>query len=112
MGQLLLNKMYSRVSKFAWYLPLALYIICAPDLIRLLRGALSMSHCTRFLVGIAIATMLPGLLPAQSIYGTLTGIVSDPSQAVVAGAAITLRDEQSGSQRETVTNTDGYYSFV
>jgi hypothetical protein len=55
--------------------------------------------------------MLSGNLTAQSIYGTLTGIVSDPSQAVVAGAALTLRDQQSGSQRDTVTNADGYFTF-
>jgi hypothetical protein len=55
--------------------------------------------------------MLSGNLTAQSIYGTITGIVSDPSQAVVAGAAITLRDQQSGSQRDTITNSDGYYTF-
>ncbi len=70
-----------------------------------------MSYRNRFLVGIAFAAMLSGNLTAQSIYGTLTGIVSDPSQAVVAGAAITLRDQQSGSQRETLTNSDGYYTF-
>ena len=70
-----------------------------------------MSRHNRFLVGIAFAAMLSGNLPAQSIYGTLTGIVSDPSQAVVAGAALKLRDQQSGSQRDTVTNTDGYYTF-
>src|SRR5579872_5786604 len=71
-----------------------------------------MKRSTGFLVGIALATLLASSLPAQSIYGTLTGIVSDPSQAVVAGATLRLRDEQSGSQRDTVTNTDGYYTFV
>ena len=70
-----------------------------------------MSRHNRFLVGIAFAAMLSGNLAAQSIYGTITGIVSDPSQAVVAGAALKLRDQQSGSQRETVTNTDGYFTF-
>ena len=63
------------------------------------------------LTAFAYAVLLASSLPAQSIYGTLTGIVSDPSQSVVAGAAITLRDEQSGSQRETLTNSDGYYTF-
>jgi len=69
-------------------------------------------HLIRLLVGAALVTLLVTSLPAQSIYGTLTGIVSDPSQAVVAGAALKLRDEQSGSQRDTVTNSDGYYTFV
>ena len=49
---------------------------------------------------------------AQSIYGTLTGIVSDPSQAVVANAKMALRDQQSGSRRETKTNSEGYYTFI
>ncbi len=57
-------------------------------------------------------TLLVGPVAAQSIFGTLTGIVSDPSQAVVANAAIKLRDQQSGAERQTVTNADGFYSFV
>ncbi len=71
-----------------------------------------MRHLHRFFAGIAFAAMLVTSLPAQSIYGTLTGIVSDPSQAVVAGAALKLRDQQSGSQRETVANSEGYYTFA
>jgi hypothetical protein len=66
----------------------------------------------RYLRQIAIISLLAAQLPAQSIYGTLTGIVSDPQQAVVAAASIKLVDEQSGSQRDATTNTDGYYSFV
>jgi len=51
-------------------------------------------------------------LSAQSIYGTLTGIVSDPSNAVIANANIKLREQQSGVVRETVTNAEGYYTFA
>src|SRR5829696_7576392 len=51
-------------------------------------------------------------LSAQSIYGTLTGIVSDPSNAVIANANIKLREQQSGVVRETVTNSEGYYTFA
>src|SRR5215471_284162 len=64
---------------------------------------------TRLLLGMAA---LASSLSAQSIYGTLTGIVSDPSSAVVANAKISLRNQASGDTRETLTNTDGYYSFV
>ena len=68
---------------------------------------------TRLAPGIAALGMIvASSLSAQSIYGTLTGIVSDPSSAVVAGAKISLRNEASGDTRETITNTDGYYSFV
>src|SRR5438105_12493531 len=76
------------------------------------RGAPRMKRLNGFLVGIALATLLATSLPAQSIFGTLTGIVSDPSQSVIAGATLKLRDEQSGALRDTVTNSDGYYTFV
>src|SRR3979411_1850623 len=71
-----------------------------------------MRRLNRFLVGIAFTTLLATSLPAQSIYGTLTGIVSDPSQSVVAAASLKLRDQLSGSLRDTVTNSEGYYTFV
>ena len=61
---------------------------------------------------VACAVMLATSLQAQSIYGTLTGIISDPTQAVVANATLKLKDEQSGSQRETKANGEGYYTFV
>jgi hypothetical protein len=61
---------------------------------------------------LAVISLAVTSLPAQSIYGTLTGIVSDPSQAVVAGARIKLVNDRSSDSREAVTNTDGYYTFV
>src|SRR5215471_11699678 len=67
---------------------------------------------TRLFLGILTFAILVSPMSAQSIYGTLTGIVSDPSSAVVAGAKISLRNEASGDTRETMTNTDGYYTFV
>src|SRR5258708_25955878 len=65
-----------------------------------------------FLMGLALVAGLAGNLSAQGIYATLTGVVTDPSQAVVAKAKVTLKDAQSGSQRETVTNNDGYFTFA
>ena len=60
----------------------------------------------------AMALLLTANLSAQGIYATLTGVVSDPSQAVVAKAKVTLRDVQSGSQRETISNNEGYFTFA
>lgn len=48
----------------------------------------------------------------QSLYATLTGVVSDPSGAVIPSATVKLKNEQSGSLRDTVTNSDGYYTFA
>ncbi len=49
---------------------------------------------------------------AQAIFATLTGIVSDPSGAVVAGAKVTLRNSESGDLRDTTTDGSGYYTFA
>src|SRR5436190_24054471 len=63
--------------------------------------------------GLCLAVLtLAANLSAQGIYATLTGVVSDPSQAVVTKAKVTLTNAQSGSQRETVTNNDGYFTFA
>jgi hypothetical protein len=51
-------------------------------------------------------------LHAQSLFGTLTGIVSDPTGAVIPGASVTLREEKSNSLRTTVTDSSGYYTFA
>jgi hypothetical protein len=67
---------------------------------------------TRILAGFALATMLATNLAAQGIYATLTGLVIDQSRAVVSSAKVTLKDAQSGSQRDSVTNSDGYFTFA
>src|SRR4051794_35829487 len=60
----------------------------------------------------ALLGLLAAGLFAQGIYGTLTGVVTDPSTAVVPKATVTLIDARSGSQRTTVTNSDGYFTFA
>lgn len=65
-----------------------------------------------FVTALALAAILSTNLSAQGIYATLTGVVSDPSQAVVSQAKVSLKDAQSGSQRETVTNNEGYFTFA
>ncbi len=71
-----------------------------------------MVRALKVLAAFAILCAFAADLPAQSIYATLTGVVSDPAQALVAQATVRLRDERSGSLRETVTNTEGYYTFA
>jgi hypothetical protein len=66
----------------------------------------------RILVGLALAGILATSLAAQGIYATLTGLVVDQSQAVIPNAKVTLKDAQSGSLRDAVTNTDGYFTFA
>jgi hypothetical protein len=51
-------------------------------------------------------------LLAQGVFGTLTGVVSDPTGAVVPNANIVLTDTLSGSARNTVADGSGYYTFA
>jgi hypothetical protein len=71
-----------------------------------------MIHATKVLAAFTLLCAFAANLPAQSLYATLTGVVSDPSQALVAQATVKLRDERSGSLRETVSNSQGYFTFA
>lgn len=68
--------------------------------------------CARTFIAVAMLALLALQLPAQGIYATLTGVVTDPSTAVVAKATVRLINAESGSQRETVTNAEGYFTFA
>src|SRR6185437_1768313 len=50
-------------------------------------------------------------LYAQSTNGVLTGTVDDASGAVIPGASVTLKNVNSGDERRTVTNNDGFFSI-
>lgn len=57
-------------------------------------------------------TLVGSLTYGQSIFATLTGVVSDPSGAIVPNSTVHLRNESTGSLRDTVTNNDGYFTFA
>ena len=44
--------------------------------------------------------------------GTITGTVTDQSQAVAPGATVLLIDESTNDTRRTVSNSEGYFSFT
>ena len=54
----------------------------------------------------------PAFADAQKITGTIRGTVTDPSQAVVADAKVTLKEEETGFTRSTTTNAVGNYQFA
>src|SRR5689334_4413146 len=49
---------------------------------------------------------------AQSVTGSVTGIVTDSNGGVVPNAKVTLVSVQVGNQRNVNTNEDGRFSFV
>jgi hypothetical protein len=61
----------------------------------------------------ALLVCVIGAIPvfAQQVTATITGQVTDPSGAAVAGAKITATDTQRGTQYTATTNGDGRYTI-
>jgi outer membrane receptor protein involved in Fe transport len=57
------------------------------------------------------ALVLAGNGPAQTSRGTVSGTVTDPSGAVVAGAGVVLTQSETRVRRSTTTNEAGIYRF-
>jgi hypothetical protein len=59
-----------------------------------------------------LALLAPMAILAQATAsGTVLGTISDPSQAVVSGAHVTILNAANGAERTTVTNNEGSYRF-
>ncbi|MGO8735326.1 MAG: TonB-dependent receptor domain-containing protein [Terriglobia bacterium] len=74
--------------------------------------AMNRYHKVVFGSGIILVFLLllnPGVASAQLYSGSLSGVVTDASGAVVPGAAVTLTDVQKGFKYTTTTNATGNY---
>ena len=64
---------------------------------------------------LAILVMVVGFAPqrdhGQLLQGTMSGNVTDQSQAIVVGAAVTSKNESTNISRSTATNSQGEYTF-
>ncbi len=49
---------------------------------------------------------------AQDVTATITGTITDPSGAPIAGATVTAHDTARGTSWSSVTNTDGIYNII
>jgi hypothetical protein len=59
-----------------------------------------------------IILIVPAFLTAQNtVTGALAGTVTDPTGAVVPGAALTLRNNATGESQSGVSNASGVYTF-
>lgn len=63
---------------------------------------------TRWLLPVSLLATLP--LLAQNTTGTITGFARDPSSAALAGARVTVSNENTGLRREVRTSEEGLYS--
>src|SRR5580658_1045623 len=63
-------------------------------------------------LGLLLGTLLaPGMLHAQNaVTGALTGVVIDPTGAIVPGATVKIVDTATNSTVNVTTNAEGRYS--
>ncbi|HKU24006.1 MAG TPA: carboxypeptidase regulatory-like domain-containing protein [Candidatus Sulfotelmatobacter sp.] len=71
-------------------------------------------NCQRILQTLAITViiLLPATLFAQGYFGTVSGLLSDTSGAVVAAAKVTLLDEEKGYRFTSTSDGSGRYIFA
>ncbi|MEK6284836.1 MAG: carboxypeptidase regulatory-like domain-containing protein [Acidobacteriota bacterium] len=69
-----------------------------------------MSKIQSMLLLVALGTV--GVAHAQAPTGTITGVVTDATGAVVAGARITITNRATGLSRNLTTSAEGDYSAV
>src|SRR5438270_10344256 len=70
------------------------------------------NHFVRQGCGAALLTLLTFIFASgQEFRGSITGKVTDPNGAVVAGAAVTVINTRTNAEGTTVTNFEGTYDF-
>ncbi len=61
---------------------------------------------------VLLALVWTSAASAQVLYGSLTGTVTDPSQALVPGATVRVSNTGTGVTKEATTNESGIYTFA
>jgi hypothetical protein len=78
------------------------------SLVRTLLGALVLAALAATLSFLFFATSLH----AQAVTGTITGVVTDSSGAVIASASVSATDTATGIVHPTTTDSSGHYALV
>ena len=68
-----------------------------------------MRSITRALLALAVLCS-PAVAAAQTVTGTITGIVKDTSGAVLPGVTVTFAQVETGRQETVVSDRDGRYT--
>src|SRR5437016_7288721 len=63
---------------------------------------------SRFVLVLGVLALLTTIVWAQAGTGELTGLVADPSGAVVPNAQVTLTNSATGDKRTTVTTRQAF----
>jgi len=78
-----------------------------------MRSKCKWNYLAAALISAMLLSCTPLTLSAQTTtLGTISGTVTDPSNAVVPDANVTIKDLATGSNRNTTTNANGRYVFI
>ena len=66
----------------------------------------------RLLVGVFVFSMAVSICYGQSDRGTITGTVSDSTNAVIPGANIVVTNTETGAKFETISTETGNYALT
>lgn len=64
------------------------------------------------LVLVALLLLAAGLVVGQVLYGSLVGVVTDPQQASIVGASVSLKNRDTGWASEAKTDERGAYDIL
>jgi len=67
---------------------------------------------TRLLTIPILAVLMAGVAAAQASDAEIAGLITDPSGAAIAGAGVTLVNQDSGFTRNSTADPEGRYRFV
>src|SRR5262245_5715971 len=71
---------------------------------------LKKSSFSRIALSVLLSMSIAPLIWAQAPVGTISGVITDPSGAVINDASITVRNKATGFERKTKSENDGSYS--
>ena len=77
-------------------------------MIKAARNTKFLKRISGIVLALAVVFSAPGLL-AQTVTGTITGVITDPSGAVVGGANVTAHNTDTGVDSKVTTNASGLY---
>src|ERR1700730_12021417 len=73
------------------------------------RFSRSMSGKLAAFAAVLLLSLFVEVLSAQGIFGRISGTVMDSQQGTVAGAEVSILDQDTRLQRVVTTDTNGYY---
>src|SRR5438105_4934872 len=76
-------------------------------------GGGTMRLCSVVAAGLGLLVLFSGgVLLAQSELATITGVITDSSQAVIPNVSVTIRNVDTNEPRTIKTNVEGYYTVT